>query len=52
LDGSLAFTTSFGDAVKIYRKRDRSFVFSTNNLGEVCGPIKSLIDSSGKRKLV
>ena len=35
IDGSMAFTTSFGDAVKIRKKIGRSFVFSTNRPIEV-----------------
>jgi hypothetical protein len=31
VDGSLAFTTSFGDAIRINRKSGRPFVVSTNN---------------------
>lgn len=31
VDGSLAYITSFGDAVKIMRRNDRPFVFSTKN---------------------
>jgi len=31
VDNSLAFTTSFGSAVRIVRSNGRSFVFSTNN---------------------
>jgi len=34
-DGSLAFTTSFGDAVKVIRKNGRPFVFSTRRPNEV-----------------
>jgi len=43
VDGSLAFTTSFGDAVKIRRRRGRSFVFSTNRPFEVLEHINRLI---------
>jgi hypothetical protein len=31
VDGSLAYTTSFGSAVKIMRRKGRPFVFSTKN---------------------
>ena len=43
IDGSIAFTTSFGDAVKIRKRRGRSFVFSTNRPFEVLGHINRLI---------
>ncbi len=43
IDGSLAFTTSFGDAVKIIKRRGRSFVFSTNRPFEVLEHINRLI---------
>jgi hypothetical protein len=39
-DGSLAYTTSFGDAVMIVLKRGRPFVFSSNKPDEVCEIIK------------
>ena len=42
-DGSKAFTTSFGDAVKIRKRRGRSFVFSTNRPFEVLEHINRLI---------
>ncbi len=38
-DGSWAYTTSFGDAVKIILRRDRPFVFSSNNPEKICGII-------------
>ena len=43
IDGSMAFTTSFGDAVKIRRRRGRSFIFSTNRPFEVLEHINKLI---------
>ncbi len=43
IDGSLAFTTSFGEAVKIRKRRGRSFVFSTNRPFEVLEHINRLI---------
>ncbi len=43
IDGSMAFTTSFGDAVKIRKRRGRSFVFSTNRPIEVLEHINRLI---------
>jgi len=36
LDGSWAYTTSFGDAVKIRRKKGRLFVFSTSDPEKIC----------------
>jgi len=35
-DGSLAYTTSFGDAVMVVPKRGRTFVFSSNKPDHVC----------------
>ena len=43
IDGSMAFTTTFGDAVKIRKRRGRSFVFSTNRPFEVLEHINRLI---------
>ena len=43
IDGSMAFTTSFGDAVKIKKRKGRSFVFSTNGPIEVLEHINRLI---------
>ena len=42
IDGSMAFTTSFGDAVKIRKRIGRSFVFSTNRPIEVLEHINRL----------
>jgi hypothetical protein len=36
LDGSWAYTTSFGNAVEIVPKQGRSFVFSSNNPEKIC----------------
>jgi uncharacterized membrane protein YdbT with pleckstrin-like domain len=38
-DGSWAYTTSFGDAVKIILRRGRPFVFSSNNPEKICAII-------------
>ncbi len=38
-DRSWAYTTSFGDAVKITLQRERPFVFSSNNPEQVCNAI-------------
>lgn len=35
-DGSWAYTTSFGDAVKIIRRKGRPFVFSSSNPERIC----------------
>jgi len=35
-DGSLAYTTSFGDAVMVILKKGRPFVFSSHNPKEIC----------------
>jgi len=42
IDGSMAFTTSFGDAVKIRKRKGRPFVFSTNRPIEVLEHINRL----------
>ena len=36
LDGSWAYTTSFGNAVEIIPKKGRTFVFSSNNPKRIC----------------
>ena len=36
LDGSSAYTTSFGNAVEITPEKGRVFVFSSNNPHEIC----------------
>jgi hypothetical protein len=38
-DNSLAYTTSFGNAVKIVLKKGRPFVFSSNSPQEICNII-------------
>ncbi len=43
IDGTIAFTTSFGDAVKIRKRKGRPFVFSTNRPFEVSEHINRLI---------
>jgi hypothetical protein len=40
-DGSTAYTTSFGNAVKIVPKTGRTFVFSSKSPGKICQIIKS-----------
>jgi len=39
-DGSWAYTTSFGNAVKIVPRNGRTFVFSSNKPEEICQIIK------------
>jgi hypothetical protein len=41
-DRSWAYITSFGDAVKIIRRKRRSFVFSSNNPEELCSIINQI----------
>jgi hypothetical protein len=41
-DGSQAYTTSFGDAVKIIPSKGRVFVFSTHNPHKICNIINSI----------
>ncbi|MBS7631455.1 hypothetical protein KEJ47_07780 [Candidatus Bathyarchaeota archaeon] len=45
-DGSLAYTTSFGDAVKVVPKKGRAFVFSSNNPDKICEILRSAIQQS------
>jgi len=42
VDGSWAYTTSLGDAVKIVPRKGRPFVFSSNNPEEICGTIDQM----------
>jgi len=42
-DGSVAFTTSLGDAVRVNRKTGRAFVFSTNRPIDVSDLINTLV---------
>ena len=39
-DGSVAYTTSFGDAVEVAPKTGRMFVFSSKKPNQVCEVIK------------
>ncbi len=41
VDGSLAFTTSFGNSMKIHMRSGRPFVFSTNKPYEIVNVISS-----------
>ncbi len=43
LDGSWAYTTSFGNAVEIVPKKGRTFVFSSNNPETICQIINTKI---------
>ena len=43
VDGALAFTTSFGNAVRITRKTGRPFVFSTKRPDEVAKLVYILV---------
>lgn len=47
LDGSWAYTTSFGNAVEIVPKKGRTFVFSSNNPEEICQIINKKIHPHG-----
>jgi uncharacterized membrane protein YdbT with pleckstrin-like domain len=47
-DGSLAYSTSFSDAVKINRLREKPFVFSSNKPDEIC----SIINRMNQQKQV
>jgi hypothetical protein len=41
-DGSWAYTTSFGNAVKIILRKGRPFVFSSNNSEKICSIINQM----------
>lgn len=47
-DCSWAYTTSFGDAVKIIRRKGRSFVFSSNNPEKLCSIINRIKEHGSK----
>jgi len=47
LDGSWAYTTSFGNAVEIVPKKGRTFVFSSNNPEKICQIINTKIHAHG-----
>jgi len=49
VDISLAFTTSFGSAVKILRRNGRSFVFSTNSPEKLCKIINEISEARALR---
>jgi len=44
-DGSVAYTTSFGDAVEVAPKTGRTFVFSSKRPDEVCEVIKRIMQN-------
>jgi hypothetical protein len=48
-DGSLAYTTSFGDAVKVVSKKGRPLVFSSHNPEEICSIINQSKTEPGTR---
>jgi hypothetical protein len=45
-DGSWAYSTSFGNAVKITQLKGRPFVFSSNNPDEICAIISRIKHSA------
>ncbi len=45
IDGSWAYTTSFGNAVKIILRKGRPFAFSTNNPQQICGIVSQTINA-------
>jgi len=45
-DGSWAYTTSLGDAVKIILQRGKPFVFSSNNPEKICSIINQMKNAS------
>ena len=47
IDHSLAYTTSFGNAVKMVLKKGRPFVFSSHNPQEICNIINQAKTKSG-----
>ena len=46
-DGSWAYSTSFGNAVKIIQLKGRPFVFSSNNPDEICSIISQIKHPKG-----
>jgi hypothetical protein len=46
LDGSWAYTISFGNAVEIVPKKGRTFVFSSNNPEKICNIINKMKNAS------
>ena len=44
VDGSLAFTTSFGNSMRIHMRSGRPFVFSTNKPYEIVKTISSFVN--------
>ncbi|UCB60910.1 MAG: hypothetical protein JSW72_02305 [Candidatus Bathyarchaeota archaeon] len=47
LDGSWAYTTSFGNAVEVVPKKGRTFVFSSNNPKKICQIIATKMQEYG-----
>jgi hypothetical protein len=47
LDGSWAYTTSFGNAVEIVPKKGRTFVFSSNNPERICQIVNTRKSTNG-----
>jgi hypothetical protein len=48
LDGSWAYTTSFGNAVEIVPKKGRTFVFSSNHPEKICQIINTKTQARAK----
>jgi hypothetical protein len=48
LDGSWAYTTSFGNAVEIVPKKGRTFVFSSNNPERICEIVNTKNQPTGR----
>ena len=44
LDGSWAYNTDFGEAVKLFFEKGRPFVFSTRNSSKICNLINELAE--------
>jgi len=49
IDKSLAFTASFGNAVKIVRRNGVPFVFSTNNPGKLSTIVNEISKTAGNK---
>ena len=49
-DRSWAYTTSFGDAVKIIRRKGKLFVFSSNNPEKLCSIINQIKEKAVNRQ--
>ena len=52
IDGSWAYTTSFGNAVEIVPEKGRTFVFSSNNPQKICQIINNKIQAHEPQQII